>query len=455
MDKQEELFRSARMPQFLAACKKTFRKKRRIACLLAVAFAQWLLYRHAVEHVVIHGLTVFGLPLEAPQKIGLASLFFIVDTFLIAALTKPWDASYHAELFASVGLSNQFQQSPVLIGKQRDEQVLIYEYLSPGVPPKAFRERKEEIESAFNMAILGIMEGEQKNRVLLRTLADGSAGLPGHVFWDEAYLPQEDGEIALGFAMAGLKVLDLDQTPHVLVGGQSGSGKTVLLRCALYQLYQNGAIIYLYDAKGLIDFPRYARNRYRCVEEKAALLAVLEETLSEMDRRKTLFREAEAANIAEYNQGKAARDKLKRIVIATDEAAAFLNKKGLKGAEKEEAEAVQKAMETIAQQGRFAGIHLWLATQRPDADIVPPQIRSNFSARICGRASDVLSRVVIESGLASEITPETKGRFVTDTDEFFQAFDFHEPECGPAEQNRRTIKKKWRTGHEKITKQRN
>lgn len=441
MDKRQELFKTARPLQFFAACAKLPRKKRRIVCLLAVTLGQWRLFQWAAGRFIVHGLTAFGVPMEIPQTIGVASPFVIVDLLLLAVLTKPMEAGYHAELFASVGLVNRFDQAPVLIAKTRDERILTYEYLAPGVPAKTFRDRKDEIESALNMAVLGVTEGKEKNRVLLRALADGSPGLPDRVAWDDAYLPRRDGEIVLGFAMEGLKVLNLDQTPHVLVGGQSGSGKTVLLRCALYQMYRNGAKIHLYDAKGLIDFPKFVRNRYHCVEEKAALLAVLEETLSEMERRKTLFREAEAANVGEYNQGKAARDKLKRVVIATDEAAFFLNKKGLKGAEKEEAEAVQKALETIAQQGRFAGIHLWLATQRPDAEIVPPQIRSNFSTRLCGRASDVLSRVVIESGLASEIPPEAKGRFVTDTDEFFQAFDFHEPEPGRAAGKKRHLRK--------------
>ncbi len=441
MDRQRELFKAARPAQFLAACKKLASKKRRIACLIAVALAQWLLFRYATGRFVIHGLTAFGVPMEGPQKAGIASVFLIVDALAVAALTKPMEAPYHAELFASIGLSNRFRQAPVLLSKRReDDRTLTYEYLSPGMPPKRFRESKEEIESAFNMAILGIAAGKEKNRVLIRALADGGHGLPDRVAWDDAYLPERDGEIALGFDLLGLKTLDLDQTPHVMVGGQSGSGKTVLLRCALYQLYRNSAKVVLYDAKGLVDFPTFARNRYRCVEQKGALLAILGEILSEMERRKTLFREAETANIGEYNQGKAARDKLGRIVVATDEAAALLDKKGLKGEEKEEAVAIQKALEAIAQQGRFAGIHLWLATQRPDADTIPPQIRSNFSARMCGRASDVLSRVVIENGLASEIAPETKGRFATGAGEFFQAFDFQEPGGG---QNK--IRKiKWR-----------
>ena len=119
---------------------------------------------------------------------------------------------------------------------------------------------------------------------------------------------------------------------------------------------------------------------------------------------------------------------MQRIILATDEVGEMFNKKGLKRAEKELVENIEKEMDTIARLGRAFGIHLWLSTQRGDADTIPPQIRSNLTYRVCGKASDVLSRLTIGNGLATEIRADQKGRFVDNSGDFFQAFDFKEPD---------------------------
>ena len=59
----------------------------------------------------------------------------------------------------------------------------------------------------------------------------------------------------------------------------------------------------------------------------------------------------------------------------------------------------------IAQQGRSFGLHLILATQRPDANLIPGQIRSNMDCTVCGRADSVLS--------AADLIPkDAQGRFI-------------------------------------------
>ena len=66
-----------------------------------------------------------------------------------------------------------------------------------------------------------------------------------------------------------------------------------------------------------------------------------------------------------------------------------------------------------------------LSTQRPDAAIIPPQIRSNMSLRVCGRADDILSRIILDSPAAAEQIPlDAKGRFVTNMGQTFQGFLF-------------------------------
>ena len=67
----------------------------------------------------------------------------------------------------------------------------------------------------------------------------------------------------------------------------------------------------------------------------------------------------------------------------------------------------------LARQGRAFGLHLFLATQRPDANLIPRQIRSNIDCKVCGRADSVLSSIIIDSTAAADLIPkDAQGRFV-------------------------------------------
>lgn len=71
------------------------------------------------------------------------------------------------------------------------------------------------------------------------------------------------------------------------------------------------------------------------------------------------------------------------------------------------------------------GIHLILSTQRPDANVLTGQIKSNFGYRICGKADDVLSNIILDSSIASDlITDKDKGLFVTQNKKVFKGYWF-------------------------------
>ena len=135
-----------------------------------------------------------------------------------------------------------------------------------------------------------------------------------------------------------------------------------------------------------------------------------------------LFR---SANIDEYNRN--AEKKLYRIVFACDEIAEVLDKTGLSKQQKDEILKIESELSIIARQGRAFGIHLVLATQRPDATILNGQIRNNIDTRICGRADNVLSQIILDNTDASDkIAKSSQGRFLTNSGKIFQAYWFDE-----------------------------
>ena len=62
------------------------------------------------------------------------------------------------------------------------------------------------------------------------------------------------------------------------------------------------------------------------------------------------------------------------------------------------------------------GIHLLLATQRPDVKVMDGQIKNNIDCRICGRADLILSQIILDNGSAAEIPKDVPGRFICNLD---------------------------------------
>lgn len=91
--------------------------------------------------------------------------------------------------------------------------------------------------------------------------------------------------------------------------------------------------------------------------------------------------------------------------------AELLDKTGADKARKELLAQIEVRLALIARQGRAFGIHLILATQRPDANILPGQIKNNMNIRICGRA-------------AEQIPHDAQGCFIMEDGTAFQAYYF-------------------------------
>lgn len=115
-----------------------------------------------------------------------------------------------------------------------------------------------------------------------------------------------------------------------------------------------------------------------------------------------------------------------RIVFGCDEVAEILDKTGADKERKDTITEIESALSMIARQGRAFGIHLVLATQRPDANILSGQIKSNIDMRICGKADSILSTIILGNGSADEMIPKySQGRFLLEDGTIFQGFYFN------------------------------
>ena len=163
---------------------------------------------------------------------------------------------------------------------------------------------------------------------------------------------------------------------HLLVAGTTGSGKSEFLRAAVAALARRltpGQVQFL-----LIDPKRVTFNiarpspylRAPVAHDLDAALPLIRACMDEMDRRYALLEQAGKSDVGQLDPRL-----LPRVVVVIDEFASFLE-------DKESKKLVTALLKRIGAMARAAGIHLILATQRPDKDVITPVLRENLPGRI-------------------------------------------------------------------------
>lgn len=353
------------------------------------------------------------------------SILIILITILLFGTPK--NAFKIRNNLQRAGLVNHIGEAPLLIESYSDPEnanITILEFDSSGIPKSDWIDKQPKIETALNLYIVKIKDGSNNRRLLVYTV-DANFTLPEFVQWQESLMSNKNFELMLGVNFLGYVTVNLANIPHLLIGGSTGSGKTVLLKLLLMQASKKGAEIYIADFKGGVDFsPIWHEKCNICTDEKT-LLNQLNAIVDELHRRQTILRESGFPDIDTYNESTG--NNLKRIIFACDEVAELLDKSGLSKNAKDEIIQIEGKISSIARLGRASGIHLFLATQRPDATIINGQIRNNINFRACGRADKVLSQIILDtSDAADQIPKDARGRFILHDGTVFQAFWFDE-----------------------------
>lgn len=203
-----------------------------------------------------------------------------------------------------------------------------------------------------------------------------------------------DGEldVVLGKDTVGQPVvLDLAKTPHMLVAGQTGSGKSVMVNTLISSLLMKKSPedvrMIMVDPKvvELIQYKDVPHLLHPIITEADEALSALEWTVNEMEERYLQLADAGVRNIKSFNERTGAR--MPYIVFIIDEMADLMLSAGRKA---------EEYIQRITQKARAVGIHMVLATQRPSVDVVTGTIKANVPARIAFKvASHIDSSTII------------------------------------------------------------
>nr|WP_319489355.1 FtsK/SpoIIIE domain-containing protein [uncultured Caproiciproducens sp.] len=348
---------------------------------------------------------------------------------LISAIGTPRKAQKIQDSLVSAGFKNYNHEPPLLLAKYKhpkNPKLTVWEFDGNNTPLSVWQDKKENIKGALIDEITHIKQSKNGRRIIVQTVSPRST-LPSIMHWQDSYLSNESFVLVLGQSLTERETVNLAKIPHILLGGSSGSGKSVLLKLLLMQGVKKGAEVCIADFKGGVDFSAAWHNKCRMCFDESDLLELLTALTDELQRRKAAFRAAECSNIDEYNATTNAT--LRRIIFACDEIAEVLDKTGLSKEKKELVSQIESQLSVIARQGRAFGMHLILATQRPSADILSGQIRSNIDCRICGRADNILSQIILDTTAAADQIPkDAQGRFITNTGVVFQSYLFDDSE---------------------------
>jgi len=209
--------------------------------------------------------------------------------------------------------------------------------------------------------------------------------------------------LALGKDINGDFIVgDLSKMPHLLIAGQTGSGKSVgmngFILSLLYKNTPSELRMIMVDPKqvelGIYDGIPHLLTPVINSPDKA--LNALKWWVAEMERRYSTLKPVNARNLEEYNAKVSDKDKMPVIVIIIDELADLM----MSGNKKE----VESAITRIAQKARAVWIHMILATQRPSVDVITGLIKANVPSRVAFTvASQVDSRTVLDQIWAEDL----------------------------------------------------
>lgn len=192
-------------------------------------------------------------------------------------------------------------------------------------------------------------------------------------------------------------------SPHLLVAGTTGSGKSEALNTMLYGLvhfYKPSELkLLLVDPKGteLIPFERAAHLIGSIGWDDADALVLLKNAVEEMQQRYVKFKQKSCRSLAEFNSKSEAHERLPWWLVVLDEYADLTH-------DPQSKKEIEQELKRLAQKARAAGIHVIIATQKPSADIISTNLRSNLPSQLALRVkSGIESRVVLDEAGAENL----------------------------------------------------
>lgn len=388
--------------------------------LLPISFSLQLVLMLGLDKKI---LSIFHLQFFYPQRAAMfCTYYFIVVSSPFwfwawsQAIKKERLSRVLKETLECIGLKNNLGNLPHFIyDKPLDSTTRKLKLSKAALSLSDFNKAKEGIESGLQIFIDEIREDRTRGTV---DIIYSNKPMPETCRVAD-YQKLKSPSFVVGATRAKEIKSNLDRIPHLLVAGQTGAGKSTFLRQFVTTLYLNdpNCTFTLVDLKAGLDSQLFERlPRISIPNNMKDANYTLGRMSYTVDYRTTVLKSQKCRDITEFN--KLPKEKralpqpenplvipgLNRHIIIVDEAAEmFLAGEKTKASEAQEA---RRVLSKIARQGRSLGIHLVVATQRPDSRALDPQIKANLTGVLCFQmVNDISSILVLGNGRATDLPP--------------------------------------------------
>lgn len=401
----------------------TFNSQSFLLCILATA--------------IPYSLNKFGFDFKILTALGLSAIYprsarWISDyrEFLFIYPYWLWGLYYMAKrerrkqkiqvAFENAGIKTKGDRYPHLIyDKSITPETYEMKFRKNGTNIDQFRNGRTSFESTAQIYIDTIRDNIQYGTI---DIAYGLSPLVSEYEFEEDYLHHRPNTLLIGKGRAGYHVTNLITHPHLLIAGVSGAGKSTLLRSMIATLIRNNRDykLHVIDLKGGIEFRALLEGVKRTtVKSKTPeAIATLKELREKLDSRMSFLEKNKYTDIAKYFKKVPLEKRIAetpdvafREVVIVDECADLF----LRGPHitQDDMQTAREVLSRIARMGRAVGIHLIMATQRPDTGAIDSQVKSNLSGVIAFRAANLAtSMTILGNARATEIPAEIKGRSI-------------------------------------------
>ncbi|MEI8025263.1 MAG: FtsK/SpoIIIE domain-containing protein [Pseudomonadota bacterium] len=379
------------------------------ALLILFRWDSFMFHRMGIEFFYPRGTILFSI-----YSIGAISFGFVAWATYRATLFNQFERKLETALLTS-GLKNRLGRTPrILRDFPIDVNTRKLRITSANFPKKDFEAAKPALETGLQVYIDEIKEDRGQGCF---DIIYSKFPMPSSVEWAGI-----NGLRGIQFRIGKTRSKDikgnLRDTPHLLVAGQTGGGKSTFLRQMITTLYlKNEKMDFiLIDLKGGLEFQLFENlERVKVVPSVASAINDLKRVEKMMNDRMGILKENKVKDIdalATKKTGTNAQEmkpkSLNRMLLVIDEATEMF----LAGSHASATE-IQKArriMSQVARQGRAVGVHLIIATQRPDVRALDPQIKANLTGVLCfPMSNDASSMTVLGNGRATDL-PVIPGR---------------------------------------------
>lgn len=227
-------------------------------------------------------------------------------------------------------------------------------------------------------------------------------------------VPTKQHELLCGFDEEGSPIIvDMNKFPHILIGGDTGTGKSIFLMLTLANLinqYDNVELYMLQIRKSdLVVFSKCKQVKYmaRNLEEAHAVIKHLNNICIEREKEIEKYLDKDILNIVDYNRY-FKNKQMKYIYLILDEFSFFVPNNTDTTRDKRLKKEILSYIKNLVVSSRASGIFVITSLQKPTSTSIPVDIKSQLTTRVCFRIGDsATSTVVLNNSNAAKLEDRT------------------------------------------------